>query len=125
MVNSQQVVAAFSVRLKVNIWKTAGGYGHFYHFESIELFFSACSLLRFSGICRETIDKVLQLFDFLLVLLILVSCLTLTHLCVLKPKVVVSGVESDFAVVYITDMRADFVEKVTVVRYNDNSVLKI
>ena len=89
------------------------------------MLFTRSCLLRLCGICGETVDKVLKFFNLLLVLLILVSCLSLTHLGIFVPEIVVTGIKSNLAVIDIANMSTYLIEEMTVMRYNNYCIFKI
>ncbi len=95
------------------------------HLEVVEHLLAGRRLTRFGSVGAETQDELLQFLGLLLVDFALVLFLPRGELGVFIPEIVVANVHLNLAVVDIHDMRADFIQKVAVVRDHDDRVRKV
>ena len=82
-------------------------------------------LARFRGIGGKALDEGLKLLDLLFLLLVCILCHLERKLTGLIPEVIVAGVEGNLAEVHVTDVGADLIEEVAVMRDDDNRVREV
>ncbi len=121
----QNVLARLSVHLEADKRIAAGGCRQLVNRQLVNELFTAGCLLRLGFIGGESTDKFLQFLDFFICLLFLVVQGALYQLRGLIPEFVVADIQTNLAVVNIYDVRADIVEEVTVMGYNDDCALVI
>ncbi len=121
----QNILARLSVHLEANERIAAGRGRQFVNRQLVNELFTAGCLLRLGLISRESTNKFLQFLDFFICLLFLVVQGTLHQPRGLIPEFIVADIQTNLAVVNIYDVRADIVEEVTVMGYNDDCAFVI
>ena len=82
-------------------------------------------LRRLAGVGGEAGSEVLQFISSMLSFLIGFLCLACEQLIGLVPEVVIAHIHIDSAVIDVAYVRAHLVEEVTVMRYDNESILKV
>ena len=120
ILDGQDVLAQLALRAKADEGITAGGAGHFLDGQLVQQLAAGGSLLGLGLVGGEALDEQLQLFNLLLVALVLVADHGLDHLGGLVPEVIVTDVHLDLTVVDIHGVGADGVQEVAVVGNGDD-----
>lgn len=114
----------FAVHFEADPRELAARSGHFLDGHLVEKLFAAGRLFRLGRVRGEALDERLEFRDFFLGAAVLVLALLLGELARLVPKFVVARIQVHAAVVDVANVRADRVQKVSVVRNDDDRVFE-
>ncbi|CDD62200.1 uncharacterized protein BN684_02026 [Clostridium sp. CAG:505] len=121
----QYVIAHFSILFEAAERVSSGRRFDGIHLQVIQQFFTAGCLFCFGSVSTETLDEFLQFFDLLFHAFVLVFQLTLCHLCIAVPEIVVTNEHGDFAIVDVGDVGTNLIQEMSVVGYDNNGIFKV
>ena len=118
-------IADLAVWTEVDVWILTTGRTHIIQLDFFQRTLTGGCLFGFGSVGTESGNKFLQLFDFFLFLFVGFFHLFDKKLAGFKPEIIVSGIQLDLAIVNIGSMCADLIKKITVMGYNDDSIVKV
>ena len=123
--HEQAILARLTLGLEADPRIAAAGGGHILDGNLLEQLAAGRCLTGLGLVGGEPCDERLQLLDLLFGALILILDELLHQLARLVPEVIVADIHFDLAVVDIDDVRADVIEEVTVMRYDEHGAVVI
>ncbi len=124
IVDFEDFLARFPLRLKKDVWVFAIGGLNVVEVELLKHFFAGSRLTRLGDVGAESLDEFLQFFALVFDLLVAVSSLAQGELRSLIPEGIVACVKLDFAKVNVADVGTHHVEEVPVMGNDEDEVFK-
>ena len=124
-IHQKHIVADLPVLLKAAEGISAAGGLNGIHLQVIQQLLSGGCLLCLGGIRTKALDEVLQFLNLLLHALILILQLTLCHLGIAVPEIIVADKHGNLAIINIRDICADLIQEMTVMGNYDNRIFKV
>ena len=124
-IHQKHIVADLSVLLKATEGISAAGRLNGIHLQVIQQLLSGGCLLCLGGIRTKALDEVLQLLNLLFHALILILQLTLCHLGIAVPEIIVADKHGNLAIIDIRNICADLIQEMTVMGNHDNRIFKV
>ena len=121
----QDFISDGPVRPEIDIGIFPAGGTDFVQLNLFQSPFPGGCLLGLGSVRGEALDKLLQFFDLLFLLLVGFLHLTDHQLGRLVPEIIVSCIQLDLPVIDIRDIGTDLVQEIAVMRHNDHRILKI
>ena len=123
--HDENVVADLPFEFEIDIRIFAQGGLEVVERKLFKLLFARGRLTGFGSVCGKAGDEVLQFFCALFGFFILLFLLTGEKLTRLIPKIVIADIHIDLSEIHVADIRTDLVEKMAVMRNDDDGVFEI
>ena len=121
----QDFISDFTVWPEINIRIFSAGWPDLVKLDLFQRFLTGGRLLGLGSIGAESGYELLEFLDFFFFLFVCFLHLTDQKLAGLVPEVIVSRIELNLSIIDISDLGADLIKEVTVVRDHNDGILKI